>query len=301
MDSNLGLLFALLWGSVPAATLADSPLWTPPQGFVEEATGVAPPPTPGEISIERVWTRTLDDLAEQIIETRVRRPLSLRGYLRLWRRNHACAVKPMRGITPLPWAGEKQTSLTGSCEAGDVFVMQVAQVGDAFYEFHVGRQAGPVQPADVDAYRDVLNRLLGEIAPVVASDRARKGHSVSRAEARRRIERLARVRALGDAVRLRVLQDGADIGPKGCTGSEGECLYWFRAETRKEDRWGFWRLFGVCPYDGDMFISTTPDLLRVYRGSFQRMGERRSSSSSGSKEVRGAPGSPVFDLDNPAR
>ena len=301
MCSSIGFLFALWWGSVPAATLADSTPWAPPQGFVEQATGIAPPETPPEISSERVWTRRSNDLTEQIVEARTRRPLSLRGYLELWRRNHGCAVKPVRGITPLSWAGEKQTSLTGSCEGGDVFVMHVAQVGDAFYEFHVGQQAGPVQLAGVDAYRDALNRLLGEVGRVVATDRAHKGRSVSRAEARRRIEKLAMVRAFGDAVRLRGLEDGADIGPRTCTGSEGECLYWFRAETQKEGRWGFWRLFGVCPYDGDMFISTTPDLSRVYRGSYQRLGDRYSGSSSGSGVVRGVPRSPFVDLDDPAR
>ena len=163
MRSKIWVLFAVLWGLAPAAVLADSTLWGLPQGFVEEGTAIAPPASSSQISRERIWTRRLNELTEQIVESSTRRPLSLRGYLRLWRRNHGCAVKPIRGIAQLPWAGERQTSITGSCEAGDVFVMHVAQVGDTFYEFRVGRPAGTAQLEGADSYRDALNRLLGEV------------------------------------------------------------------------------------------------------------------------------------------
>ena len=113
---------------------------------------------------------------------------------------------------------------------------------------------------------------------------------MSRGQARRSIERLPTVAALGERVRLHPLPDAADIGPVGCTGSAGECMYWFRAEERTDKRWSLFRLFAVCPYDGTAYVSTTPDRQRAQRGAYEPVGPRRhGKSGSQSSGQRSAP------------
>jgi hypothetical protein len=162
--------------------------------------------------------------------------------------------------------------------------MHVARLGDTFFEFHVGHRLGVPRARGTSSAGEALRRLLGEIPDPrgsVGHGMAKPKRALSRAEARRRLTRLPAVRSLGDQVRLRPLADAAEIGPVGCTGGAGECLYWFRGETLKEGKWTFWRLLGVCPYDGGMFISTTPNALRAQRGFFWRVGQPRPRSSSG--------------------
>ena len=292
------IVFALVYGWGAAAVRAENTPWAPPEGFSRESASIAAPRSATEVPLERVWIRRVNPLIERIVVSQVRRPIGLARYLALWRESHGCAVKPLQRIRPLSWADKRQTSLTGSCESGEVFVMHILQVGDVFYEFHVTQPTGPAPLVGEDAFRAALNHLLGEVGPVQDTPGAPKASGIARAQARQRIQALAMVRAFGDNLRLRALADGAEIGPKTCTGSRGECLYWFRAETRKEGQWVFWRLFGVSPYDGTLFLSTNSDLSRAYGGQFRPLGPSRAASRSGPGRSRNGTPSTVPDFDD---
>jgi hypothetical protein len=267
-------LLALLLGQTPEVPAT----WLPPEGFVEEklAADVSPP-----FVSERAWSRKADGWTEWILEMRTRKRLSLRRYLEIWRGSHACTLRPVRGNPPLAWSGDQQGTWSGSCEGSRLFVMHVARLGNSFFEFHVGQLVGPSQRKGPEAGRDALARLLGAIQRPPTDEQPDKPKRASRAEARRLVMRLPMVRAFGGQVRLRALEDAAEIGPLACTGKKGECLYWFRAETQQDGTWTFWRLFGVCPYDGELFMSRTPNVLRAQEGDFQPIGPRRGSNSSG--------------------
>jgi hypothetical protein len=134
--------------------------WSPPEGFVAEspaAEALSP-----DFASERVWTRRAGDLMQQIVEVRTKRPLSLRRFLARWRGSHACALSPMRGPRALSWAGDNESTWSGSCEGGDVFVMHVAQVGRTFFAFQVGQRMGPRPMQGGASLREALGRLLVE-------------------------------------------------------------------------------------------------------------------------------------------
>jgi hypothetical protein len=279
-------LLALLLGQAPARAAELPATWLPPTGFVEQTPVGATSALDPKFASERMWTRQRDGWTEHIVQMTTRKPLSLRRYLAHWRASHGCTLSPLRTEQPLSWAGKDQGTWSGACEGGDVFVMHIARLGDRFFEFHVGRPLGRPRPQGASASGETLRRLLGEISDprgAVVHEVGRPRRAFSRAEARRRLMTSPAVRSLGDQVRLRPLAHAAEIGPGGCTGSAGECLYWFRADALKDGKWTFWRLLGVCPYDGDMFISTTPNVLRAQDGAFERMGRHRPRSGSGAR------------------
>lgn len=280
-------VLALLLGQAPARATEPPAPWLPPAGFVEQTPEGAGAALHPRFTSERMWTRQRGGWTEHIVQMTTHKPLPLRRYLAHWRASHGCVISPRRTDKPLAWAGKDQGTWSGSCEGGDVFVMHIARLGDTFFEFHVGRRLGQPRPQGASASGEALRRLLGEIPNPrggVVQEVNRPTRALSRAEARRRLARLPTVRSLGDQVRLRTLEDAAEIGPGGCTGSVGECLYWFRAETLKDGKWTFWRLLGISPYDGDTFIATTPDVLRAQSGAFARVGRHRRRSGSGAHE-----------------
>jgi hypothetical protein len=92
---------------------------------------------------------------------------------------------------------------------------------------------------------------------------------MDRAAARTAVTRLPEV-ARGLATkhaRLLEVPDATELA--SCTGSAGECLYWFRLEQRAGTRWRFARHYGVDPYDvGRVFVAGTASLREIYQGRF---------------------------------
>lgn len=173
------LTLALLIAQANAGPPSPAP-WLLPQGFVEEAKPSS------ELTPERIWTRSRDECVEHIIEVKPRRPLTLRQYMRLWRRNHGCTIAPLPRGQGLAWAGDDQGTWAGSCVGGDHFAMHVARRKDTFVEIHATRLAGP-QRGTADC-RAVLQRLLGEIQGPAATEvpSSHRPKRASRAESRRR-------------------------------------------------------------------------------------------------------------------
>lgn len=104
-------------------------------------------------------------------------------------------------------------------------------------------------------------------APAVQERAPRR--PIERAAARDAVTRLpdvARRLATKDA-RLVAVPDATDL--TSCTGSAGECLYWFRLVQRAGARWRFSRHYGVDPYNaGRLFVATTASLREIYQGRF---------------------------------
>jgi hypothetical protein len=160
--AQVACVLTLLVGQAKLGAQAVPDPWQPPKGFVEETPTPDPSVLNASFASERVWTRQSDGWIQQIVEVRTKKRLSLPRFLAIWRASHACALSPMRGAKPLSWAGNNQSSWSGSCEGGDVFVMHVAQVGDTFFAFHVGQRMGPQRLRSSDAFREALGRMLEE-------------------------------------------------------------------------------------------------------------------------------------------
>lgn len=100
---------------------------------------------------------------------------------------------------------------------------------------------------------------------------------LSKKQARRRVEALPE---LSNAGRLRVIEmEDATTIDLGCTGSWGECMYWFKVERPSAGKWAFWRYFIADPYSKRLYISTTPDLEEARRGPFQPVLQSDSGAS----------------------
>lgn len=83
------------------------------------------------------------------------RPLRFKGYLARWQHDHKCTVEVLRGLAPTRSQASPATHATdsmpqiiwsGSCAAGEVYVIRAIAIGKSVIEFHVWRnsfQAGP--------------------------------------------------------------------------------------------------------------------------------------------------------------
>jgi hypothetical protein len=109
------------------------------------------------VASRRSWTRKEGGITLRLIEVQLRKPCTLAQYLARWRRDHACTAKPVKGAPTLASIPGPSSTVAGTCEGGERYIMHVVKLQDRFVELHADSSImGPGPELLQRALRDLL-------------------------------------------------------------------------------------------------------------------------------------------------